>query len=303
MTELNSIEVKALAIINPYIDSIQVYVDTNIVDGHAMTAAMIYEGFKNTCNCKLDADNFIRGFRIGVKSGRITGIEGVKRLGYRRVGDNVQTTTSTEEVVDVFEPYLNDVQIFVDKYIQDTVRMTAAVVYEKFKQNHKCELSEDDFVKSFRLAIKEGKINGLESAYRFGYKRIGTNLPINSDMKEEEEEKTGHDICEITIDDRRRLAVADRFNWVFQVRKDTGTWANEAYIPNIESGIRCLARRLLDDEMKGTSKFPLEDIANQVHQAEERIIDLLNKILCAKDQEEVPEPEVSPSETEVQTEG
>lgn len=282
--ELNVTEAKSLTLIEKYIGDIQNFVDVNIGEGSAMTAAAIYEGFKTGFGCDLSEDDFVKGFRAGVKVNRITGIEGAKRAGYKRIGEAL-AKKATDTDLEGIAPYLEGIQAFVDKHIQGEIRMTAAVIYEKFSKSTKLELSEEDFVKSFRLAIREGKIKGLESAYKFGYKRISTAVEV--DETEEDEEKTGHDICEIVIDERRKLVALDRLNWVLQVRKDTGSWANEAYIPNIESGIRCLARRLLDDEMKGMNRFSIIELANRIEEAEKRIQDLLVKIVPEKTKVEV----------------
>lgn len=277
MTELNVTEAKSLALVESFIADIQNYVDVNIGEGNAMTAAAVYEGFKSEAGCDLGEEDFIKGFRAAVKTERITGIEGAKRAGYRRIGDTLKPK-STEDVLELLEPYIAGIQAFVDKNIQGEVRMTAAVLFEKFSRTTKVNLSSDDFVKLFRIAIREDKIQGLESAYKFGYKRAGTKSVI-SDDDDTEEEKTGHDVCEIVIDERRKLIVLDRLNWALQVRRDTGTWATEAYIPNIPSGIHSLARRLMDDELKGLSKFALRDFASRVVEAENRITELLTKIV------------------------
>jgi len=279
MTELNVTEAKSLALVESFIDDIQNYVDVNIGEGTAMTAAAIYEGFKSDIGCNLNEEDFIKGFRAAVKADRITGIEGAKRAGYKRIGEAL-TKNAVDIDLENIEPYLDGIQAFVDKYIQGVTRMTASVIFEKFSKTTKFTLSEEEFVKSFRLAIREGKIQGLESAYKFGYKRASTEMVVTDDTTEEE--KTGHDICEIVIDERRKLVVLDRLNWAFQVRRETGTWATEAYIPNIPSGMQCLARRLMDDELKGLSKFTLKDFMSRIIEAENHIIELITKIVPEK---------------------
>ncbi len=277
--ELNVTDAKFLALIKPHTKSLQAFIKKNICDGNCMTAGAIHEAFSKESDCKLDSESFVKGFRIAVRTGLITGIESAKRLGYRQVGDTVKTRSANDDALEDIAPYIDGIQAFVDKNIQGSTRMTAAVIYEKFKKITKCELSEEDFIKSFRLAIREGKILGLESAYKFGYKRAGT-VVISED--DETEEKTGHDICEIVIDERRKLVAIDRLNWGLQVRRDTGSWATEAYYSNIKSGIEGIARKLIDDEMKGVNKFTLNELMSRIDTVENRITELLMKIIPEK---------------------
>ncbi len=276
-TELNVTDAKSLAAIKPFIGALQTFVKKNICNGNTMTAGTIYEAFSKESKCSLDSESFVKGFRVAVRAGLITGIESAKRSGYKEAGTAI-TRSANDDVLDDIAPYLEGIQAFVDKHIQGETKMTAAVIYEKFSKITKCELSEEDFVKSFRLAIREGKIQGLESAYRFGYKRIGTTTIAEGD-EADVEEKTGHDICEIVIDERRKLVALDRLNWALQVRRDTGTWATEAYIPNMSSGLQCLAKRLLDDELKGMNRFLLQDLVSHIIKAENRITELLTKVM------------------------
>lgn len=280
MTELSKTDAKSLALVEPLLDDLQVYVEVNICDGNTMTAAAIHEGFKEDVGCDLEVDDFVKGFRIAVRTGRITGIESAKRLGYRKIGDTAKVITANDAALDNIEPYLEGIQTFVSARIRGEVRMTAAVIYKKFKAEVGCDLSEDDFIKSFRLAIREGKITGLESAYRFGYKEAGSGgSSKDSETLDEVEEKTGHDICEVIIDDRRRLVALDRLNWAFQVRKDSGSWVTEAYFPNYRESLKGVARRLLDDELKGLARFNVNEFEERFDEAENRITELLIKLI------------------------
>ena len=287
MTELNKTDANSLALIEPFLSELQVYIEVNICDGNTMTAAAIHEGFKEDVGCDLDADDFVKGFRVAVRCGRITGIESAKRLGYRKIGDTPKTHSANDAALDDIQPYLEGIQKFVSARIRGEVRMTAAVIYTKFKAEVGCELSEDEFIKSFRLAIREGKITGLESAYRFGYKEASVGGSSSEDDSEEEE-KTGHDVCSIIIDDRRRLVPLDRLNWAYQVRKDSGTWAIEAYFTNFQNALRCIARRLIDDEVRGFERFNLLAIEERINEAENRVTELLIKLLN-KDNEKLSE--------------
>jgi len=274
MTELNKTDAKYLSLVKPIIKDIQGYVDENICNGRAMTAAAIYEGFKNKIGCELNVEDFVKGFRIAVRVGEITGIEGAKRLGYRQIGTETKTNSSNDVALENVDSYLESIQAFIDKYIQGDVRMTASVIYKRFKTEAGCELSEDDFIKSFRIAIKEDKITGLESAYRFGYKRAGTFI-----KHEDDDENTESDSCEIVIDERRKVIALDRLNWAYQVRKDSGAWTTEAYFGSYHTAISGVARKLLDDEIRHLDRFSIEYIIDRVNEAESNIMDLLQKVL------------------------
>lgn len=85
---------------------------------------------------------------------------------------------SEQKTMNVFTPYIDVVQIFVDEHIVGTTTMTAKEIAEGFFQtNTNCLLTGSDFVDGFRLAIREGLIIGLEGAQRKGYKRAGVVLP------------------------------------------------------------------------------------------------------------------------------
>lgn len=278
---LNKTEEKQLELITPFLDELQKFVDDNIKESSALTAAGVYEKFTPGSNCKLTADDFIKSFRIAVKSGKITGIESAKRLGYRRIGEKVVTKTMPDMALAGIEPYLGALQVWIDQRIQGEVRMTAAVIYTKFKNEKGCVLEEEDFIKSFRLALREGKLTGLESAYRFGYKRIGSGpVKEREDTTSTEEEIDTR--CEIIIDDRRKIVPLDRLNWGLQTRKDSGTWVTEAYFPNISSHVRCIAIKLLDSELKNIPRFHLEQLEEKFAEAEKRITNLLQALMNSR---------------------
>lgn len=252
--------------------------EANIIEEDtAMTAAEVHTGFCDTFDCELSADEFIKGFRVAVRAGKITGIESAKRLGYRKVGSAGKPSASkTDPTLEAFTPYLSDVQEFVSANIKGDVRMTAAVIYNKFKLSNGCELTEDEFIKGFRYAIRDKKITGLESAYRFGYREAGSGKVTKEDG-DSEAVKAGHDVCEIIIDDRRKVVALDRLNWGYQVRKDSGAWVTEAYFSNFYNGIRSVACKLMDDELKGSEQFPVDQLLEKMEEAESRITDLLLK--------------------------
>jgi hypothetical protein len=275
MTQLTKTDEKFLEVIEPHLAGLQKFVAENIRGANTMTAAAIAEAFDSG----LDAKTFINGFRLAVRTGKITGIESAQRSGYRELGSGGQSRSAADVALESITPYLENIQAFVDKHIQDSTRMTAAVIYTKFKAEKGCDLSEDEFVKAFRFALRENKIIGLESAYRFGYKRTGAVAITEDSDGDNEEEKTGHDNAEVIIDDRRRVVALDRLNWGYQVRRDSGTWATEAYFNNTELMIRSIARKLLDDELKGMNRFNLDELLERFQEAEDRITKLLVKTI------------------------
>lgn len=275
MTQLTKTDEKYLEAIEPHLTGLQKFVSEKIRGANTMTAGAIAEAFESG----LDEKTFINGFRLAVRLGKITGIESAQRMGYRELGSSGQSRNAADVTLEGIVPYLEDLQVFVDKHIQGNTRMTAAVIYAKFKAEKKCTLSEEDFVKAFRLALRENKITGLESAYRFGYKRAGTVVASEDSDGDDTEEKTGHENAEVIIDERRRVVALDRLNWGYQVRRDSGSWATEAYFSNTESVIRHIARKLLDDEMKSMGRFNVEEMLNRLQESEERITNLLVKAI------------------------
>lgn len=81
----------------------------------------------------------------------------------------------------VFAPYIAPVQDFVDTHIIGSKTMTAKEIAVEFVIENECVLTPNDFVNSFRLAIHENKIKGLEGAQRAGYRRIGAHVMTGTD--------------------------------------------------------------------------------------------------------------------------
>jgi hypothetical protein len=277
MIELNTTEEKALSLITPFLVSIQSFVDANICNGKKMPAANIYAEFTKTNPIGLSQDDFIKGFRAAVKVEKITGIVGAKRAGYKQIGDTSTSASNEDDEPEVssLDPYIIHLQPWITQRITGEVRMTAATIYNKFKGERGCKLEEDEFVTEFRLAIKNKKITGLESAYRLGYKQAG--IDPKPEIKEDSlVTKTGHEICEITIDNRRKLVAADKLNWTYMVRTDSGTWHVEGYYSSAYTMIKGMATKILDDELKGMDTFSLVDMSNKIEEAVNNITSLLN---------------------------
>jgi hypothetical protein len=278
MTSLNKTQEKYLAAIEPYLADLQVFVSTHIKGSSTLTAAAVHEKFTASHECDLDSKLFINGFRVAVGTGRITGIEGAKRAGYREKGAKAvsNTKTTANKTLDDIAPYLEDIQAFIDLHFDnDEVRMTAAVIYQKFSTDNECSLDEKEFVNAFRLALREGKLTGLESAYRFGYKKAGAQGSSPRASSFNDDASTGQG--EVVIDDRRRLIALDKYNWAFQTRKDSGRWNTESYYSNAFQALRGLARKLMDDELKHMPTFPLDQLEQKFTEAENNLMKLLHE--------------------------
>lgn len=278
MTELNKTEKKYLARIEKYLDDIQAFIDLHIQNSNTMTAAEIADGFCKENDCDLSQKDFVASFRVALRENKITGIQNAGRAGYRREGTH---SKSKDDQLEDIALYLDDLQAFVDLYIQGDNKMTAAAIYTQFKKENGCDLEEEVFIKAFRLAIKEGLITGLESAYRYGYKRIGTgNSPSSKASEDEDNAERTQGV--IQIDENRRVVSLDRFCWAIQTRKESGIWTNEGYYGNVYSLIRGIARKLIDLEFKTMDTFNMEELEVKFQEVEIKLADLLNKAINPK---------------------
>lgn len=102
MTLSNS-DMKTLKLIESSIQEIQKFVDRNIVSTIAMPAKEIYAKMHRQNLCTLDETTFIKGFRLAISLGKITGIEGAKRAGYRRCGSKPKVISVVEEKLEEIE--------------------------------------------------------------------------------------------------------------------------------------------------------------------------------------------------------
>jgi len=283
MSTLSKTEAKLLGALAPHLDNLQIFLDIHIRGSNAMTAAAIADAFIKEYKCDLDSDTFIKAFRLAVHENKIKGIAGAKRRGYYRVGEFVAAKVpeeKKEEPPDVLAPYIEGVQKFIDDNIQGTVKMTAAVIYNGFKAAKGCELSEDDFVKSFRAAVHDNKIVGLEGARRFGYGRAGT---VSEESEPAiESERVSAFSCEIVIDDHRKIVALDRTNWGYMTRR-SGSWLVEAYFANTTEMVRSIARKVIDGELKGMGNFNFAELEHKFQESEHRVAKLLSRAISGKD--------------------
>lgn len=281
---LSKSDERVFGLIFPHLGDLQAYVDENIKGSNSMTAQAVYDGFG--VGTGLSANDFINAFRLAVRIGKITGIESAKRAGYKRVGSVLTTKVDGPSPL---EPYLVELQKFIDSRITGEVRMTAAVIYKKFKAEKGCELSEDDFVKAFRMGIRDGKITGLESAYRFGYKEAGEApaAPVVRDIEDDGEESLDSlpitsdspKVGVIYIDDDHRVISLDRLNWGYQARKGSGVWVTEAYYSNAFASVRSIVRKLMDESLKETLAFDIDEFEDKLGEVETKLTNLFTGLM------------------------
>lgn len=82
------------------------------------------------------------------------------------------------KLMDIFKPFINAAQAFVDEHIVGNTTMTVPDITAGFiAANPSCMITAAEFDKGFRLAVREKLITGLEGAQRKGYKRAGVILP------------------------------------------------------------------------------------------------------------------------------
>lgn len=271
--ELSKTDSKYYNMILSQIADLQAFIDKNIVDGKTMTASMIYQKFPGAKG--LTEEDFIRGFRIALREEKITGIEGAQRAGYKRIGSTIAKAAKP------LAPYMERLQKFVSDHIKGPVRMTSAVIYEKFVQEYGCSLTEEVFVSEFRACVRDNTITGLEGVKRAGYKAATKpfSKPVDSETDEEEIDVSEGGPGLITIDDTHRIISADSRNWSYQIRKDSGIWSTEAYFSNHAVMIQGLARKLLDKQLRAMESFNIKELSQKIEQAENNIVELLKKAI------------------------
>jgi hypothetical protein len=284
---MNTTETKQLALIEQYIKATQKFLDENITDDKAMTSLAIAMAMKDILNYIIPEEVFAAAFRLAVREGKITGIEGIKKIGYRRLnGAPKVKAPKVDHIAESFIPYIDKVQAFVDQKIQGETKMTAAVIYQKYRVTDKnCTLSENDFIQAFRQAIHDGKIKGLEGAKKAGYKRSNGQTPAvtaptsAADRGDEVEVPWG---CEIVIDDSHRIVALDDKNWGYQ-KRGTGAWANAAYFGNSIEMVHGIALRIVDDNLKLPDSIDISQFGKKIVEAESRIMERLRLAMVERD--------------------
>lgn len=275
--QLNKSDIKLLSTIEPFLNTLQEFIDQHIQGSKALTALAIHNKFCEETDCNLDKDTFVRAFRLSVKLDKITGIEGVKRLGYRRIGFAGKSKSAIDNTIELINPYIDDLQAFIDLHIQGAVKMTASVIYTKFKNENECLLSEDDFIKAFRLAIRDNKITGLTSAYKFGYKRAGYHE--ESTNAENSTEELENDSCEIILNTTSKITALDKYNWGLQTKKESGHWTTDAYFGTTYNALRIIARKIINREIQDMDNFNIDELSKQILKAEKNIASKLDMLI------------------------
>lgn len=289
---MNQTESKQLKLIEVFIPDIQAFIDKHIVGKNTMTAIMIAEAFMNGSKCDISSDDFVKAFRLAVRECLITSIEAAGRHGYKHSTTvRAPKVAAIDPALEAFVPYVDKVQAFVDRNIRGDKRMTAAVIYQKFlSENGTCIMGEDDFIRAFRQAIGEGKITGLESAKRFGYKRSGDDPDIEDadeveepEIAEESSDESFTRGCEIVVDESHRVVALDDKNWGYQVRHGK-TWQNIAYFSNSGEMVRGIARKVIDNNIKGSvESIDFSQLEQRICEAETRIAELIKSAMVERD--------------------
>jgi hypothetical protein len=120
--EVNKADAKNLSYVEVHLSILQQFIDNNIKGSNCMTAAAVYAAFSKQYNISSVGENdFINGFRTAVKLGKLTGIEGAKRAGYRRIGtaplkpaQASKDESSSEESEDSEDSLVGKTEIIID---------------------------------------------------------------------------------------------------------------------------------------------------------------------------------------------
>ena len=273
-TELNKHDTKALETITPFLAKLQEFINVNIIDTKTsgMTAAKVQEKFyQENSDVTVSPSDFIYGFRIAVKTDSITGIEGVKKAGYRMIGfEKSATKEAAPEKINALADVVEFVQATVDKYIVNDTKMTAAMLFEKYSADYGCSLSSEEFVNNFRGLIKDGKITGLKNAYRAGYRRDNGEEEVASSSDNEVPQTKGKHM-ELMLTDRLKAVAIDSRNWQLQRKGESGKWKKDCYCSTTSNMFSTLANKAFDDEFKHMDSFSIKEFAERLELAEERI--------------------------------
>jgi len=272
--ELNKHDTKALETITPFLAKLQEFINVNIIDTKTsgMTAAKVQEKFyQENSDVTVSPSDFIYGFRIAVKTDSITGIEGVKKAGYRMIGfEKSATKEAAPEKINALADVVEFVQATVDKYIVNDTKMTAAMLFEKYVADYGCSLSSEEFVNNFRGLIKDGKITGLKNAYRAGYRRDNGEEEVASSSDNEVPQTKGKHM-ELMLTDRLKAVAIDSRNWQLQRKGESGKWKKDCYCSTTSNMFSTLANKAFDDEFKNMDSFNIKEFAERLELAEERI--------------------------------
>jgi len=172
---LTKYEQDAIANLEYQFEYIQEFLDEHIKGSNSMTARDIYDKFCEEYECVETPKDFIFGLKAAIKVKRIKGVEGVRGVGYHRVGEPVTRGGHKE---DAFASLIEPLNSFLDKNLRGNKRMPAKEIYNVFSRTNDCSLSEEEFIKGFRLAVSNNEIKGLASCRRAGYGRAGAEPEV-----------------------------------------------------------------------------------------------------------------------------
>lgn len=290
---MNKIEEQQIKLIESLIEDLQVFVDLYIIDGKTMTAPEIATKFVAENACGITAEDLAIGFRLAVREGRITGIEGARGIGFRRC-DGPRIKTAEKNAL-AFAPVIPKLQAVIDKYIQGKNTLDADGIFRKFvKDCGDCGIPKNTFIVQFRAAVHDGKIAGIEGAGRLGYRRVAANkqkpAAIKPEPKPEPEEiqtadsseEDGSGKCVIAIDETHRIIALDDKNWAYQ-KKGGATWMTTAYFNNCPNIVQSIARKMIEEKLKALDGFDFRDLERKVLEAEQHLADLIQQGMMERD--------------------
>jgi len=294
---MNRIEEQQLKLIESLLDDLQAFIELYIIDGKSMTAPEIATKFIAENPCNVTAEDLAIGFRLAVREGRITGIEGARGVGFRQCDGN--HVPSAQKNVLAFVPVIPKLQAVIDKYIQGKSTLDADGIFKKFAKEHgDCGLSKSAFISQFRASVKDGKITGIEGAGRAGYRRItakpavkpkptvveptvaDSEAPEAQAIETAEEDVSGK--CEIVVDENRRIIAVDDKNWAYQ-KKGGSSWMTTAYFNNCSNMVQSIARKMIEEKLKTLESFNFIDLEQKVREAELHLAGLIQQSMMERD--------------------
>lgn len=294
---MNKIEEQQLKLIESLLGDLQAFIDLYIVDGNTMTAPEIATKFVAENKCNVTAGDLAIGFRLAIREGRLTGIEGARGVGFRRCDGN--HVSSAQKNVLAFVPVIPKLQAVIDKHIQGKNTLDADGIFKKFAREHgDCGLPKNTFIVQFRAAVHDGKITGIEGAGRAGYRRITAATaakpkpavveptvtdPVTPEAQTiEVSEDDGSSKCEIVIDETRRIVALDDKNWAYQ-KKGGSSWMTTAYFNNCSNMVQSISRKMIEEKLKTLESFDFVDLEQKVREAELHLAGIIQQSMMERD--------------------
>jgi hypothetical protein len=125
---MNSSEQKIMDAFKPFINGAQAFVDEHIVGNTTMTVKEITSGFMTATGLggAISPANFDKGFRLAIREGLITGLEGAHSRGYKRAG-TVLSRTVVLSPAD-WEKICNKLHIPLDSKLDDVLAAIQSLI-------------------------------------------------------------------------------------------------------------------------------------------------------------------------------